>query len=60
MPDKKSQSSSLPWVAGGLAGMVEISVTYPLEFAKTELQLQQAASKMASPSNQYRGAQACW
>jgi len=60
MPDKKSQSSSLPWIAGGLAGMVEISVTYPLEFAKTELQLQQAASGMASPNNQYRGVTHCF
>ena len=32
-----------PWIAGGLAGIGEISVTYPLEALKVQTQVAQAA-----------------
>ena len=33
-----------PMTSGWLAGTIEITVTYPLEFIKTQLQLQQQVS----------------
>ena len=39
-----------PMAAGWLAGSLEITVTYPLEYVKTQLQLQQRASTVGDGS----------
>jgi len=45
-----------PALAGWIAGTLEISVTYPIEYVKTHLQLQQAASSMyATAGKHYSG-----
>ena len=44
-----------PATAGWIAGTLEIGVTYPIEFVKTQLQLQQAASAMHAGADAYRG-----
>lgn len=54
--------SKHPITAGWLAGTFEIVFTYPLEFVKTQLQLQQRASTMyaGSSSGGYTGAMQCF
>ena len=42
--EKKPPSLAKIALAGGWAGSMEILVTYPLEFAKTHLQLQHGAA----------------
>jgi len=49
-----------PVLAGGLAGSMEILVTYPLEYVKTQLQLQQQASALHAGSKRYLGAVDCF
>ena len=58
MPREKNRH---PVVAGTLVGSLEISVTYPIEYVKTQLQLQQQASAMVSPSGlTFRGPLHCF
>ena len=58
MPREKNRH---PVVAGTLVGSMEISVTYPIEYVKTQLQLQQQASAMVSPSGlTFRGPLHCF
>ena len=45
---KKPKSLAKVALAGGWAGSMEILVTYPLEFAKTNLQLQHGAAATKS------------
>ena len=49
-----------PATAGWITGSLEILVTYPLEFVKTQLQLQQQASAMYAGADRYRGASDCF
>ena len=48
-----------PMAAGWLAGSLEITVTYPLEYVKTQLQLQQRASAMYAGADRYAGTLDC-
>jgi len=50
-----------PALAGWIAGTMEISVTYPIEYVKTQLQLQQAASSIyaASACDRFSGPLDC-
>ncbi|KAI9217105.1 mitochondrial carrier domain-containing protein [Blastocladiella britannica] len=46
-----TSKNPLPWqslTAGAIAGAVEISITYPAEFAKTQLQLPGAAARLGT------------
>ena len=48
----------ISWVSGGCAGLLEIGITYPFEFSKCQLQLQQKASAIAAADDtavRYRG-----
>jgi len=45
---------------GWLAGTIEITVTYPLEYVKTQLQLQQQASHMYAGNQRYRNSFHCF
>lgn len=48
-----------PVAAGALAGMMEIGVTFPFEYVKTQLQLQQEASSLFAGADKYRNAFHC-
>ena len=48
-----------PVIAGGIAGMMEISVTFPFEYVKTQLQLQQEASAMFAGADKFRNSFHC-
>jgi solute carrier family 25 citrate transporter 1 len=49
-----------PATAGWITGSLEIVVTYPLEYVKTQLQLQQQASALYAGADRYRGAADCF
>ena len=44
-----AEKPRFPVLAGWIAGSLEIVVTYPLEFVKTQLQLQVTSSARAGP-----------
>jgi len=44
-----TEKPRFPVLAGWIAGSLEIVVTYPLEFVKTQLQLQVTSSARAGP-----------
>eukprot|EP00964_Phaeocystis_antarctica_P123133 scaffold86790_cov73-Phaeocystis_antarctica.AAC.5 len=48
-----------PVLAGWIAGSLEIVVTYPLEFVKTQLQLQVTSSALYSTETRYTGTLDC-
>ena len=48
-----------PVTAGWIAGTMEIMVTFPLEYTKTQLQLQQEASSLYAGADKYRSAWHC-
>lgn len=48
-----------PIVAGWIAGTLEISVTFPFEYVKTQLQLQQEASALFAGADKYRSTWHC-
>jgi len=48
-----------PVLAGWLAGTLEIGVTYPIEYVKTQLQLQQQASSLFAGEGGFRGPLHC-
>merc|ERR1719491_800867 len=48
-----------PVLAGWIAGSLEIVVTYPLEYVKTQLQLQVASSALYSTETRYTGTLDC-
>ena len=48
-----------PIAAGWLAGSLEICVTFPFEYVKTQLQLQQHASGLYAGADAYKGAMDC-
>ena len=56
MPREKNRH---PVVAGTLVGSMEISVTYPIEYVKTQLQLQQEASAMFAGADKFRNSFHC-
>jgi solute carrier family 25 (mitochondrial citrate transporter), member 1 len=45
-------------IAGGITGAIEISITYPTEFVKTQLQLDESSSKGGQPKK-YNGPVDC-
>lgn len=42
-------------VIGGITGAIEISITYPTEYVKTHLQLDESSSKSAGGQRKYAG-----
>ena len=48
-----------PVLAGSIAGICEISVTFPFEYVKTQLQLQQQASGLYAGEKAYAGSIDC-
>ena len=55
-----STSSQHPVISGALVGVIEISMTYPMEFVKRQLQLQQQASSLTQSAGvQFRGPLHC-
>ena len=48
-----------PVLAGWIAGSLEIVVTYPLEYVKTQLQLQVTSSALYSTETRYTGSLDC-
>lgn len=48
-----------PVTAGAIAGCLEISVTFPFEYVKTQLQLQQEASSLFAGADKYRNSFHC-
>lgn len=48
-----------PVLAGWVAGSMEICVTFPFEYVKTQLQLQQQASGMYASDSAYKGSFDC-
>ena len=48
-----------PILAGATAGCLEISVTFPFEYVKTQLQLQQEASNLFAGADRYRSSLHC-
>ena len=48
-----------PVAAGMVAGSLEICVTYPMEYVKTALQLQQEASTLFAGEGRYRSVWHC-
>ena len=57
MADKQQKSLTKVGLAGGIAGSMEIAVTYPLEYVKTNVQLQHGA---AGTGSGYNGAIHCF
>ena len=55
MPDKPRH----PVLAGWIAGSLEIVVTYPVEYVKTQLQLQVASSALYQPETRYTSSVDC-
>ena len=45
-------------IKGGITGAIEISITYPTEFVKTQLQLDESSSKGGTPKK-YNGPVDC-
>ena len=48
-----------PILAGWIAGTLEISVTFPFEYVKTQFQLQQEASALFAGADKYRSSWHC-
>ena len=48
-----------PVTAGAVAGCLEISVTFPFEYVKTQLQLQQEASSLFAGADKFRNSWHC-
>ena len=48
-----------PVTAGAVAGCLEISVTFPFEYIKTQLQLQQEASQLFAGADKFRNSFHC-
>ena len=46
-------------VAGGITGGIEICITYPTEFVKTQLQLDESSSKGGQAVKKYAGPMDC-
>lgn len=53
------EKSRYPVLAGALAGSLEIFVTYPIEYVKTQLQLQVTASALYTAETRYHGTWDC-
>ena len=54
-----SEKPRYPVLAGALAGSLEIVVTYPIEYVKTQLQLQVASSALYAAETRYTGTVDC-
>ena len=54
-----SEKPRYPVLAGTVAGSLEIFVTYPIEYVKTQLQLQVASSALYTAETRYTGTVDC-